>query len=139
MDYVSVKVIDSAVAPGVRYHLHRLNQVRRAALRMRIAEPRTRLRALLDEADRIDSGDLRKLALLGETASALSALIDACHLRATLYRVEGLLIDGEPATPATFIAYGPGSLVDEAIAHAREMTMCRCNDQEAQQFNIQVN
>ena len=53
-----------------------------------------------------------------ETA-ILSAEVDRLYIRWGLKEVDGLVIDGLPATPESLLAVGPEELVQEALAFIR--------------------
>lgn len=99
--------------PDVRFRLRRISFGRRLEL----------ARLLRDRMESIE-----RLALLpeGEARQAetalLSAEIDAIHIRWGLAAIEGLEIDGAPATADSLIEAGPEDLVQEILAGVRQET-----------------
>jgi hypothetical protein len=105
MDYQSVKVIESRVFPGVRLKIRRVSFGRRIELLKQVSELAAKveyLRAGEDEREKLEAG-------------LLAGQVDRIYLLWGLAEVEGLNIDGEPATPETLVDRGPEELCGEAL------------------------
>jgi len=107
--YASYSEHDAECAPGVRYRIARMSFARRLELVRRV-------RDLAQKIEFLDAG--------GETrdrieSSVLGAEVDRMYLEWGLQSVEGLTIDGEPATPALMIEKGPESLANEIAGRIR--------------------
>ncbi len=110
MRYESEEIVESAAFPGARLVVRRMSFGRRLELTRRIHELASKL-AFLAAGDRAQSDE-------AETA-LVAAEIDREYLRWGLARVEGLEIDGEPATPESLIDAGPEELFREALRAVR--------------------
>jgi hypothetical protein len=119
VNYESVKTVDSAVAPGVRFTISRMSFGRRAELTRRIWE-------LAGRAEFLQTGDDARERL---EAALLTSEIERTYLNWGLQRVEGLTIDGQSATPDTAIARGPEELCREMLAAIK--AECGLTDEEA--------
>lgn len=110
MNYNSCEVFESTATPGVRLHLRRMSFGRRLEL----------TRALRDTVERMDQA---LAAPAGEVrdadAAALAAEADAACLRWAVEKIEGLEIDGQPATIDSLLSAGPEELVQEILARMR--------------------
>jgi len=113
MNYTSSLEMESRAIPGVTFRLRRVSFGRRLEL-ARIL--RDRLEAIAQLA-LTPEGPARD----AETA-LLAAEIDAIHLRWGLAKIEGLEIDGAPATADSLIEAGPEELVKEVLAAIRHET-----------------
>lgn len=113
MNYASTFEVESAAMPGVRYRLRRISFGRRLELARSI---RDKLE-LMDRAQLLPAGEVRD----AETA-LLAAEVDAAHLRWGLEAIEGLEIDGAPATADSLLAAGPEPLLAEILAAIRHET-----------------
>jgi hypothetical protein len=113
MTHTSVSEMQSRAIPGVMFCLRRISFGRRLQL----------ARLLQDRLEAI-----AKLALTPESPSRdaetalLAAEIDETHLRWGLAKIEGLDIDGAPATADSLIDAGPEELVKEILAAIRHET-----------------
>jgi hypothetical protein len=106
MEYASEARIESKTTAGVWFTIARMSFGRRIELTRRIWELAGRIEHL--EA----GGDAR-----GKLEAALvGAEIDRVYLGWGLRKIEGLVIDGEPATPETAVAQGPEELCREVAA-----------------------
>jgi hypothetical protein len=105
MNYESILVIDSSSAAGVRYRIARMSFGRRVELTRRVRE-------LGRKVEFLDAGNGVKEKM---EAAVLTAEIERLYLEWGLERVEGLTIDGAPATPASLITDGPENLCREAL------------------------
>ncbi|MGB9606373.1 MAG: hypothetical protein ACPL88_10915 [Bryobacteraceae bacterium] len=105
MEYQSHKIIESRSFPGVRLKIRRISFGRRIELMRRVSE-------LAAKAEFLEAGgDPREK--LG--AKLLASEIDRIYLEWGLADVEGLAIDGEPATPEKLVASGPEAICGEAL------------------------
>src|SRR6202167_4433551 len=88
LHYDSVISIESKAAPGVRFGIHRISFGRRMELSRRVREISRKaefLKAGTELHEKIE-------------ANILAQEIDAMYVHWGLVSIEGLLIDGEPAT-----------------------------------------
>ena len=118
MNYESESVHESKALAGVRYAVRRVSFGRRAEL-VRMAREITG-RAEFLEAAREAQGPVEKL----ET-HLLANEMEQLYVRWGLGRIEGLEIDGEPATAAALIERGPEALTREiakAVRHELGLT-----------------
>ncbi|MGO9094409.1 MAG: hypothetical protein ACLQGV_04235 [Bryobacteraceae bacterium] len=106
MDYQSEKTVESKTAPGVKLTIARMSLGRRIELTRRIWETARKVECLSSGSD-----PREKLE-----AALLAREIDREYLSWGLMRVEGLMLDGQPATPETLIAVGAEELIREALA-----------------------
>lgn len=118
MTYESHEIIASAVQPGVSYTVNRMSFGRRIELMRRVRDIAPRLecfRAGTTQQDKIE-------------ASLLSAEVDRLYVEWGLKDVEGLAIDGAPATPASLALAGPEDLFREAVHFVKRA--CKLSQQE---------
>jgi hypothetical protein len=106
MQYESEKTIESGTAPGVKFTIARISLGRRIELTRRMWE-------LARKVECLEAGDDPREKLEG---ALLAGEIDRLYLSWGLMRVEGLTLDGQPATPETLIAAGPEELCREILA-----------------------
>jgi hypothetical protein len=97
----------SAWMPGVTFRVERMSFGRRLEL---VKE----LKDLLGRLEFVQAGP-QGPAQQAE-AALLAGEIDRIYLRWGLRAIEGLEIDGEPATPETLVERGPEELIAEALA-----------------------
>ena len=116
--YESVLWFESSARPGVRCGIVRVSFGRRIELARRIRE-------VGRKAEYLDaSGDVKdKLE-----AAVVAAEIDRAYLDWGWAGVEGLEIDGSPATPAAAIDAGPVELAAEVLARIK--SECGLRDDE---------
>jgi hypothetical protein len=110
MRYESTQTIESSVAPGVSFTVARMSFDRRTELMRRVRELARRmefLEASPAPGERMDAGLLR-------------AEIDRLFLEWGLRSVQGLLLDGEEATPRLLAESGPEDLFQEALAAVKQ-------------------
>jgi len=110
--FASCRVVESGVAPGVRYTIGTMTFARRVELMTRIREMARRMEFLSaseDAEQKMDAGLLR-------------AEIDRVYLAWGLKAVDGLVIDGRKADPAALVERGPEELCREALAAIRAET-----------------
>lgn len=105
MEYLSHKVIEAESYPGVRLTIRKVSFGRRIELLQRVQELAARIECLEAGEDPRD-----KLQ-----ASLLACQLDRIYILWGLERVEGLLIDGEAATPERLVEAGPEELCREAL------------------------
>lgn len=141
MKYASKERIESKTCPGVAFTVRRLTGDRRVELSLKLADAYDKLGDLRREAARVAVKvkplvDQAHAAIKAGDADALKALngnsdvIEAARLhlritsverdeilpvcvRALLHSVEGLEIDGKPATPQATVEDGPPELYNE--------------------------
>jgi hypothetical protein len=118
MDYSSEKTVESAVAPGVRFTISRMSFGRRVELTREIW-------GLAGRVEYLAAGDDAREKL---QAALLASEIERTYLRWGLCRIEGLTIDGQPATPESAIASGPEELCREMAAAIK--AECGLTDEE---------
>jgi hypothetical protein len=121
VQYNSVVSIDSKAAPGVRFAIHRISFGRRMELSRRVREISRKaefLEASTELHEKIE-------------ANILAQEIDAMYLQWGLVSVDGLNIDGEPATAAHLLEKGPEDLAREIVGAIKE----ECGLNEAQRKN----
>lgn len=119
MDYESTVEIESERVDGVRFNIRRMSFGRRVELTKTI-------QGVLGKLEFIEAGE--KSAHDEAEAALLSARVDREYLRWGLIGVEGLTIDGEPATAETLLESGPEELTAEAIRAIRREA--RLGDEE---------
>ena len=109
MTYESVKVVESAIAPGVRYTVAKMSFARRVELMRTVRELARRMEFLEAGASAGDKMD----------AALLQAEIDRLYLTWGLREVSGLEVDGSGATADSLAEAGPEDLFREALAAVR--------------------
>lgn len=126
-DFKSTETIESAVIPSVRFTIRKPTQGRRTELHLSIAEVAARYDAKIRELDKLrvetKSDDGSTVVSWSDTSeanriAAEADIIDICELtpryiRWGLLSVEGLAIDGEPATVETLLSSGPEDIIPE--------------------------
>ena len=109
MTYESVKTIESAVAPGVKFTVIRMSFGRRLELMQQVRELARKVEYLEAAADAGSQMD----------AAMVRAEIDGLYVSWGLQSVDGLLLDGVPASPDGLRESGPEELLREALAAIR--------------------
>jgi len=110
MNYESTKTVASSIMPGVKFGLRRISFRGRLEL----------LRAVRQVSGRQD------FAAAGESladrleAAVLEHELDEIYLRWGLVGIEGLELDGNPATIDTLLAHGPENLCQEVLAAIKQ-------------------
>jgi hypothetical protein len=107
-NYESGGRFDSKIFPGVRYTIRRISLGRRIELTRQAREL-----ALKNEFLRAGDATDQLEAAFSEL------LVRRMYLEWGLVSVEGLRIDGRPATPESMAAHGPELLADEIIESLR--------------------
>src|ERR1700737_1061384 len=97
LQYESIVRIDSKAAPGVKFEIHRISFGRRMELSRRVRE-------LSRKAEFLEAGTEMHEKI---EANILAQEIDAMYLQWGLLRIEGLIIDGEPASAGRLLEKGP--------------------------------
>ena len=110
LQYESVVSIESKAVPGVRFVIHRISFGRRMELSRRVRE-------LSRRAEFLEAGPEMHEKI---EASILAQEIDAMYLSWGLLSIEGLMIDGEPATAARLLEKGPENLTREIVGAIKE-------------------
>lgn len=106
MDYCTTITRESHALPGAHFTFRRMSFGRRLELARQLQETLRRMDAALAAAP----GERRDAEV-----ATLAAEADAGYLRWGLIEVEGLEIDGRPATTESLLASGPEALVLEII------------------------
>ncbi len=118
MDYQSTVNVSSQALEGVSFEVARMTFDRRMQLMRQVRELAQNLeflRAGDSETERMD-------------AHILNAEIERAYVTWGVVAIHGLMIDGEPATPASLLDKGPEPLVFEAIRAVR--AECGLTDEE---------
>jgi hypothetical protein len=110
LQYESVISIESRAVQGVRFAIHRISFGRRMELSRRVRE-------LSRKAEFLEAGTEMHEKI---EASILAQEIDAMYLQWGLFRIEGLIIDGEPATAVRLLEKGPEDLTREVVSAIKE-------------------
>lgn len=118
MVWNSKTVVASKSQPGVEFVIARMSFGRRLELMRRVRD--LAMRAEFFEAGCDATNKME--------ASVLGAEIDRLYLEWGLEALNGLDLDGEPATAGTFLERGPEELVLEALEAIR--SECGLNEQE---------
>ncbi len=105
MEYESTVKVRSKVAEDVAYRIVRMSFGRRIELTRRVRELAAKLGFL-------EAGDTPEERL---EAAAVANEIERLYLEWGLQGIEGLTIDGKPATPELLIACGPEELCREIV------------------------
>jgi hypothetical protein len=100
---------EAETRPGVRFRVARISVVKRIELARRIREIGRKIEFL--EAGQDPREKLE--------AAVLAAEIDKAYLEWGLEEIQGLAIDGEPATPSALIEKGPMDLAKEMLAQIK--------------------
>jgi hypothetical protein len=119
--YDSITEIDSKTSPGVKFAIHRISFGRRMELSRRVREISRKAEFLAA------SNELREKI----EANILAQEIDAMYLEWGLVSVDGLIVDGEPATAAQLLEKGPEDLAREVVSAIRQ----ECGLSEAERKN----
>ena len=110
--FESTRVVESRVAPGVKYTIAAMTFTRRVELMTRVREIARKLEfqnGSQDPAQKMDAGLLR-------------AEVDRVYVAWGLKAVTGLVVDGREADPAVLVESGPEELFREALAAVRRET-----------------
>ena len=118
VSYESALAIESKVLPGVRFVINRISFGRRMDLSRRVREI-TRKKEFLEAGSELDE----KIE-----AGLLTQEVDAMYLSWALVAVDGLEIDGEPATAEQLLDRGPEELAREIVVAIKEQ--CGLSDAE---------
>jgi hypothetical protein len=121
VSYESAVTIESRVLPGVNFVINRISFGRRMDLSRRVRE-------ISQRTEFLEAG-----SELGEKIEAgiLAQEVDAMYLRWALVAVDGLKIDGEPATVDQLVDRGPEELSREIVVAIKE----QCGLSEAERKN----
>jgi hypothetical protein len=103
MNYSSIVEHKSAHCPEVRFRIRRLSLAGRIELLERVREAGGRLEFLQAGNEVVDTA----------SAAAAQARIDELYVRWGLDSVEGIDIDGEPASTESLLSRGPNRLAVE--------------------------
>lgn len=108
-NYESVIWFNAEARAGVRYAVARISFGRRIELARQIRE-------VARKAEFLEAGKDAREKL---EAAVIGAEVDRVYLETGLVGIEGLNIDGEPATPALIIDRGPVNLAAEILSHIK--------------------
>lgn len=100
---------DAETHAGVRFRVARISVARRIELARRIRE-------IGRKVEFLEAGQDSREKL---EAAVLAAEIDSVYLEWGLEEIQGLDIDGEPATPGALIEKGPLDLAKEILARIK--------------------
>ena len=112
MTYESVTVVESRVAPGVKFTVAKMSYGRRTELMRQIRELSRRMEFLeagKEPADKMD-------------AALVEAEIGRLYVSWGLRAISGLVVDGAEATPELLAESGPEDLFREALAAVQSQT-----------------
>lgn len=121
MRYESFRMFESTAMPGVRFRIRRMSLERKLELTRRLGE-------LLKRIEYLEAGQTPGEKIAAATAAAE---VERIHLEWGLDGIEGLEIDGEPATVERLIAKGPEELSQEILRAIR----AECGLSEAERKN----
>jgi len=105
VSYASVVTARSKSLPGATFSINRISFDRRMELTRRVRE-------ISQRAEFFDAGTALKDKI---EANILAQEIEAMYLRWALVGIEGLMIDGEPATIDKLLEKGPDELTKEIV------------------------
>ena len=108
MTYESIIERDSVTSPGVTFVLAKMSFGRRVELTRR-------LREIAQQVEFLEAGDVKEKI----DAALLSSEIDRLYVLWGLKEINGLELDGGPATPELLAAIGPEDLFREALNAVR--------------------
>jgi hypothetical protein len=118
VSYESVITVPSKTIPGVAFVLNRVSFGRRMELSRQVREISRR-------GEFLEAGSQLQEKI---EANILAQEVDAMYLRWGLVSIEGLEIDGEPATAGQLIEKGPEELTREIVGTIKEQ--CGLSDTE---------
>ncbi len=118
MNYESLTCHDSVSNPGIKFRLKKISLNRRLQLSQEIREIAGRLEFTQAGTSFIDKVD----------ATVLTLEVDRIYLKWGLESIEGIEIDGVPATPELLIERGPEDLCQEIVSIIR--SECGLSDEE---------
>jgi len=116
--YDSVLTIESKTRPGVSFVVNKISFGRRMELARRVRE-------ISQKAEFLQAGDELQDRI---EANLLRQEVEATYLRWGLVRVDGLNIDGEPATAERLLEKGPDDLTHEVVGAVKEQ--CSLTEEE---------
>lgn len=106
MEYETYFTLEPVDFPGVRLSIHRMSFGRRIELARQVRQLGHRLEFLEASSSQKDQAE----------ASLITGEIDRMLLAWGLRSIEGLTLNGTPATPDTLIGDGPETLCKAALA-----------------------
>jgi hypothetical protein len=118
MEHKSTVDHDSQSLPGVSYRIARMSIARRIDLTRRVRELGLKTKFLAASDTLSDQVEL----------SLLNQQIDQLYMEWGLLELNGLLIDGEEATPTVLINRGPESLCHEILSAIK--AECHLSEEE---------
>jgi len=114
--FSSKETYESVTCPGVKFTVRVLNDIQRARRDAKLLSVRARINELQDKwtATKDNGGSALDLLKINDEAALLTqSELTPAYIRAGLISVEGLEIDGAPATVEALIESGPKALVAE--------------------------
>ena len=105
MEYSSQVIVQSKALPGVSFTVARMSFARRLELLQRVRE-------LAQKAEYLEAGDDPRERI---DAALLTLEVDRLYVLWGLRSVQGLDLDGVPASPETLVASGPEEVFREAL------------------------
>lgn len=125
MNFQSRQAFESKIPgfEGVVFTLNRMTEGRRIKLRLALADTTARLREALVEIRRLKEQETpepkRAAELLDTVAAIVEDEVTPTWVRWGLHAIDGLEIDGQPATVESLIESGPTDLYAEIAAAVR--------------------
>jgi hypothetical protein len=125
MNFQSRQKFESKVPgfEGVAFTLNRMTEGRRIKLRLALADATARLRETLVEIRRLKEQETPEPKRAAELLDTVTAIVEdevtPAWVRWGLHAIEGLEIDGQPATVESLIESGPTALYAEIAAAVR--------------------
>jgi len=105
VDYQSYKIVESETQPGVKFRIRRISFGRRIEL----------LKQIREKAAKVEFLDASQDPREKLEAVLLACELDKMYLLWGLEGIEGLEVDGAPATPESLANAGPEALCGEAL------------------------
>lgn len=143
MNYVTTISNESKVFPGVTYVLNKMSEARRAQLRLRISEPTSRIRNLLREMANLEDRNPstaenprseevnNELLMLSDKMEQISSdEINPQWLEWGLKSIDGIDIDGVPATLKTLLTEGPPALFQEIVNEIKRVAQLNGDEEK---------
>lgn len=109
MNYESFSTMESKSLPGVKFTIRRMSFGRRIELMRQVRE-------LAGKVEFLEAGSDPREKI---EANLLASEVDRLYILWGLAAIEGLEVDGEPATPESLISAGPEDLCREVLAAVR--------------------
>lgn len=137
--YTTVRQVESAAIPGVKFYLYKMTEGRRLTLRAAISAPNRRIREILrDQAaiEKVPEED-RDVAKWLETQDEFEQImlekINPAWLQWGLKQIEGLSVDGKPLGKEDWADW-PSVVFDEVVKAIKEEA--ELNGSERKNFEL---